>query len=283
MDIMDIVTIMVKKFKRFKKEMEVEGKMIDIHSHILPKVDDGSKNMKMSVDMAKKYVQNGIKEVIATPHYIQDSYNKTKPTNKIAFEKLKNELEEKNIPLEIYLGNEIYISPKTLDDIEDGKVASLNGTRYVLLELPMYDIPIYFEDVIYGLLLKGYIPIIAHPERNKKIIEDPNLLYGYIQMGALAQLNLPSLEGRYGKIVEECATTLLKHNMIHFVGLDAHDMTRRPPKVGKTLERLKGILNKTQYEKIISINAGQLIKNETITIEQALKVETRKWYHFFRK
>lgn len=258
--------------------------MIDIHSHILAKVDDGSINMEMSLSMARQYIENGITKVIATPHFMEDSFNSDHITNKLALEHLHQELEKNNIPLKVYLGNEIYLSMNTIEDIISGRAVSLNNSKYVLLEMPMYDIPIYIEEVFYQLLIKGYIPIIAHPERNSKIMEDPNILYNYIKKGSLAQLNLPSLEGMYGRSVEQCANILLRHKMIHFVGTDAHTNRTRSPKVNKSLDKLKKIVDEHEYQKITSLNGMLLIQDEFIPIDDPLKVEKKKkWFSFSRR
>lgn len=192
--------------------------IIDVHSHILPKVDDGSEDIGMSIEMAKMYLENGIKKVIATPHYIEGSMDNSLEGNILGLERLKKGLSKEGLELELFLGNEIYVSMDIFKYLDKERVSTLNNTRYVLLELPMYDIPLYMEDLLYEIQLKGLIPIIAHPERNTKIIENPNILYKYIEKGALAQLNLPSLENRYGSQVKSTAVTLLEHNMIHFVG-----------------------------------------------------------------
>lgn len=257
--------------------------MIDIHSHILPGVDDGAKDMEQSLAMAKQYLENGINTVVATPHYIEDSYNKEKDHNEEVLDELREELEKRDIDLRIYLGNEVYLSPKTIDDIEEGRVATLNGSHYVLLELPMYDIPIYFQDIIYALQLKGYKAIIAHPERNSKIMEDPNILYDYIKNGCLAQINLASLEGSYGSRIEETAKILLEHKMIHFFGTDAHSDGSRSPRLSKGFERLKTLVGEESYERIVRVNPDLLLKDEDIEIDEPLKYEKRKWYHFFRR
>ncbi len=250
--------------------------MIDIHSHILAKVDDGSNNIEMSLSMAKQYIESGITSVIATPHFIEDSFNTDILTNKLALKYLRQQLDKNNIPLKVYLGNEVYISLTAIDDIVSKKAASLNNSRYVLIELPMYDIPIYVDDIIYGLLLKGYIPIIAHPERNSKIMNDPNILYNYIKKGALAQLNLPSLEGMYGRTVQSCAQTLLEHKMIHFVGTDAHTNRTRSPKVREALDKLGIIVDADTFQKITSSNGQFLINNQIIPIDQPIKVTKKK-------
>ena len=255
--------------------------MIDIHSHILPWVDDGAKDIAMSIDMAKMYLDNGITKVIATPHYIEGSRAISIEENIAALEELRKELLKEKLEIEIFLGNEVYISPNMLENIDNKKVCTLNNTRYVLIELPMNDIPIYVENVIYTLLIEGYVPIIAHPERNIKIMEDPNILYNYISKGALAQLNLPSLEGLYGNKVMMTAEILLKHQMIHFVGTDAHTNRMRSPNVQEALKILMSIVGRQSFQKFTCGNSKLLLENKIIDINPPMKYETKMRRYLF--
>ncbi|NLY85017.1 MAG: capsular biosynthesis protein [Tissierellia bacterium] len=250
--------------------------MIDIHSHILPKVDDGAEDIEMAIEMAKIYLENGIKTVVATPHYFERNIFTAKENTKKILEDLKIELDKEGIDIEILLGNEAYISMDLVKDIEEGYLSTLNGTRYLLVELPMLDIPLYVENVIYELLLKGYVPIIAHPERNAKIIDNPNILYNFIKKGALAQLNLPSLEGKYGEKIRETAEILLNHNMIHFLGTDAHGSIRKSPRVSKALEILKTVVSDDDFHSLTSNNPILLLNDENIRIKEPIKYNAKK-------
>ena len=250
--------------------------MIDIHSHILPRVDDGSEDIEMSLEMARMYVESGINTVIATPHYIEDSIVTSIYNNRTTLEELKKELDNAGLKLEILLGNEVFISMNLIKDIEEERVSTLNETRYILIELPMFDIPLYVENVIYELLLKGYIPIIAHPERNTKIIEDPNILYEYIIKGALAQLNLPSLEGKYGSKTKKTAEIFLKNHMIHFIGTDAHTNRGRSPKSENSLKILGEIISPEDFERLTFRNAELLLENKIIETKSPVKYKKRR-------
>ena len=257
--------------------------MIDIHSHILQGVDDGSKNMEESIVMAKQYVDNGIHKVIATPHYIEDANSKTADENKRVVVELNNALRAKKIDLEIYLGNEIYISPDILQNLSSRRVATLNDSRYVLIESAMLDIPVNIDNIIYELCLKGYIPIIAHPERNLKVQENPNILFGLIMSGALTQINLSSLEGRYGKESKETAELLLSHKMVHFVGTDAHSPRTRSPKVKRSLEILRRIVDKDEFDRFIK-NGEAVLANKNVSVEEPIKYEENKsLFNFLRR
>lgn len=250
--------------------------MIDIHSHILPYVDDGSRDMEMSLKIAQIYVENGFDKVIATPHFMDGISYKTKMELEIGLEALKKELARAGFPLEVYLGNEVYLRPDVIEDIEKDRVSTLNNSRYVLIELPINEIPIYVEDIIYKFQLKGYVPIIAHPERYSKISEDPNILYKYISMGALAQLNLQSLEGFYGSRVKTTAEILLKQNMIHFVGTDSHSNRHRAPNVTESLNILYDLIDEDYYELITESNQELVLSNDPIIITQPMKIENKK-------
>lgn len=241
--------------------------MIDIHSHILPSVDDGSKDMEMSIEMARMYLENRIGKVIATPHYIEGIDNNSREDNRARLEELKLELKKQQIDLEVLLGNEVLVSLEMLEKLDRGEISTLNGSRYVLIEFPMFDIPMYTEDIIYELLIKGYVPIIAHPERNLRIMEDPNILYNYIKNGALAQLNLPSLEGKYGNKIKETAKILLRHNMIHFVATDSHSNRNRSPNVDRSLDILRSIVSRAEFRNLTLRNPQSIVEDNVIDIE----------------
>lgn len=250
--------------------------MIDIHSHILPGVDDGSKDMEMSIEMAKIYIENNIKKVIVTPHYIEGVENNLSKDNKVILEAFKKRLKEEELDLQVFLGNEVMMSLDILKDIEEENIATLNNTRYILIELPMFDIPLYSRDIIYELLIRGYQPIIAHPERNRVIGDDPNILFELIEEGALGQLNLGSIEGKFGKKIAETGKLLLSHNMIHFVSTDSHRSNMRTPNVKKALNILKALVDKNYYELLTYKNANYLLENKEIEKRTPIRYRYKK-------
>lgn len=248
--------------------------MIDIHSHILPGIDDGPKDMATSLDMAKLYVDNGIEKVVATPHYIEGTRHTVHPDIiRSAVESINIELEKHNIPLVVYPGNEIYVKQNSAKTILNGEVLSLNDSNFVLIEFPMNDrISSFAEEIIYELMDKGLRPIISHPERCVDIIDDPNRLYDFIKMGVLAQLNLPSLSGEYGQDIQRTAIKLVEHDMIHLVGSDAHSNKGRTPNVKKALELLGDYVGEEDLEKLTKINPELLLENKEIVINKPIKI-----------
>lgn len=245
--------------------------MIDIHSHILPGVDDGARDMNSAIEMARIGRALGFKAIIATPHYIEGAGYKDSRYNEEVLERLNTRLEKNKIDIKIYLGNELYVTPNAIELLEQEKFTTLNGSKYILMELPRLDMPIYIESLIYNLRIKGYVPIIAHPERNAKIMEDPNILYSFIEKGALAQLNLPSLLGLYGETVRKCAEILLRHNMIHFVGTDGHLPDKRLSTLDIALKVIHDIVGVEYKDEIISFNPERLLENQEIIIRSPMR------------
>ena len=161
--------------------------MIDIHCHILPGIDDGAENIEDSLQMAKEAVRQGIHAIIATPHYNQHYHNEKQNIIAKAAE-LNLHLSENNIPLTIIPGQEIRIYGEILEDYQSGKILTMAQTTYLFIELPSGHVPRFTERLLYDLQVAGLVPIIVHPERNQEIIKNPDLLYGFVNNGALSQI-----------------------------------------------------------------------------------------------
>ena len=239
--------------------------MIDIHSHILPNIDDGSKDIDISIEMARLYIENGFHTVVATPHYVENStMDNSYYKNIEILNNLKKELKLNGISLDIYLGNEIYICDNLLENLEDKKITTLNNTKYILVELPFMDLPKNCLNVIDELINLGYTPILAHPERNIVICEDINILYDLIIKGCLVQINIPSIEGKYGLEIKETTENMLKCNMVHFIGTDAHSNLRRSPNVARGIEVIKNIVGEDKFIELALENPENMLLNKNI-------------------
>lgn len=197
--------------------------MIDIHTHILPHVDDGSANMETSIRLIESEVKQGVTDIFVTPHYYRfREFLSTHKQNRDLFESLMTEVKRLDIPVKLYLGNEIYYDLDTLRRLESGTVIPMGDSRYVLVEFSLTreteDIP----DAINDLTAKGYIPIIAHPERYPyiKSLQDYKIMR---HMGAKIQINAGSLTGYYGKKVKSFVKKLIKNDLVDFVASDIHD------------------------------------------------------------
>ncbi len=216
--------------------------MLDFHSHILPGLDDGAPDLETALEMARIAVKDGIKKMVATPHFIEGSMENNRETILIAVAEFQKELNLKNIPLTILPGAEIYLAPDTPDLLKKGEIMTVNNMgKYILIELPMQSIPQYTEDTLFELRLQEVVPIIAHPERNLELGRKPELILEMVTKGCLLQINSGSLTGVYGEKVRNIAKFLVANDLIHLVGSDAHTTGRRSPVVCKSLEVIEGV------------------------------------------
>lgn len=253
-----------------------EGKVFDIHSHILYSTDDGAACIEESVKMLVQAAENGIEGIIATPHYIEGLYVSSYEDNLGKLDRLKREIVKAGIDMHIYLGNELLITPEIIRLVRDRKAAVLNESRYILIELPFFDLPPYTEKVLFQLELEGYKPILAHPERNVEIVNDLNILYRLIKQGVLVQMNLASLKGAYGKHVKKAALLMLEHSMVHFAGTDMHSPRTLQVNFTDSMEKLKAYYPE-QLNRLLYDNPLRIIRNESIVIPEPVKIKNRNF------
>lgn len=202
--------------------------MIDLHSHILPGVDDGAENLEESLKMVRKAISQGITHLMCTPHHNNGKYNNPAEEiiQNVAF--LQQEIDRRGLRLTLLEGQEVRLTEYLLMKIKKGELlfTDLNDT-YLLVELPTHEVSIYTEEVFYSLLNRGHIPVIVHPERNSVFRQDPNRLLPFLEMGALTQLTAPSIVGVFGSNIQKTARQMLEHRMLYMVASDAHSLKNR--------------------------------------------------------
>lgn len=240
--------------------------MIDIHAHILPGIDDGSRSIDESIEILRKAYNCGVTDIIVTPHYITGSnYVVNNIDKRTLLQTLKRELKKRNIDIKLYLGNEVFVENNMLELKEKGEISTLHNSKYLLFELPLNYEFNGVEDVIFNLRCKKIIPIIAHPERYAYLKKNPTLIKDLIDAGALIQSNIGSFLGVYGKEAKKLAILFLKHNMITFIGSDIH---RRNHNYYEKIDELKNILRKyikeEEINNLLGENARKILNKETI-------------------
>ncbi len=240
--------------------------MIDIHSHIISGIDDGARSFEESIALLEKMQKMGIKAVIATPHYITCS--KYMENNEEKLQKLQNIKKvamDQNISISLFLGNEVFIDGDILLLIEEGKVATLNGSRYILIELPVDQLTSDLYNILFLLRSKGFVPIIAHPERYRYLQSEPEKIEKFLEMGCLFQGNVENVVAKYGKSAKKLFFYLLKNNKYHFLATDVHHqddiMFTNFKKVKKKLIKT---ISLAKYEELTHYNPLKVLKNEDI-------------------
>jgi protein-tyrosine phosphatase len=213
--------------------------MVDIHCHILPGLDDGARDIEESIKMAKMAVNDGITDVIATPHTHNGIYLNCFDTVLESAILLQAKLKKEKIPLNIHTGSEIHIHDELCNNIQEKMVSTQGDTAYVLVELPSSNIPIFTDEVLDQLVKENFIPIIAHPERNLIIRDNPALLIEWFKQGIIVQITAGSLMGSWGIKVKEFSRQLIKHGFAQVLASDGHNATKRRVELKKAYRKLE--------------------------------------------
>jgi protein-tyrosine phosphatase len=207
--------------------------MVDIHHHLLWGLDDGPKDLETSVAMAKASAADGVTHVVCTPH-ANGKFNYDPAINRAKVEELQAILDAESVPLRLGLGCDFHLS---YDNIVDAKADparfSVNGLGYLMVELPDYALPAQLNETFYELQLAGLVPVLTHPERNPTLQADQARLADWMRGGMLVQITADSVTGKMGRSAQKMAHDLLDKRWVHFIATDAHDLTRRPPRLSQ--------------------------------------------------
>lgn len=239
--------------------------MIDLHSHILPGVDDGAQTLEDSLEMARKAISQGITHLMCTPHHNNGKYNN--PADKIIREvaNLQGELDKRGLDLTLLEGQEVRLTEFLLTAIQRDEIlfTDLDNT-YLLIEFPTNEVPIYAEQIFYQLLNRGQVPVIVHPERNAVFREEPNRLVSFLEMGTLTQLTAPSIVGIFGSDIQQTARVMLEHNMLYMVASDAHNLRHRTFLMKEAYKEIEKIGGKEMVEAMQQM-AKDLVNGDPVT------------------
>nr|EEK64865.1 Tyrosine-protein phosphatase ywqE [Bacillus wiedmannii] len=267
-----------------KKDEYMRGRMqrmIDLHCHILPGIDDGAQTITDSLAMAQKAAQEGIHTIVATPHHQNGKYVNERTSILHQVKQLNDELQQNEIPLKILPGQEVRLYGNLLEDYEASKIVTLNETnKYILIEFPSNHVPRYAEQLLYELRVKGMIPIIVHPERNAELIERPDKLYNLVNKGALTQVTAGSLLGKFGKKIKKFSLQLVEHNLTHMIASDAHNTTSRGFYLAESYELVEKEFGMSVMNDLKE-NPYLLISGKTIYKEDPEQIRRKKLFGIF--
>lgn len=217
--------------------------MIDLHSHILPGIDDGAADEAVSLEMARAYVAQGVRAVACTPHILPGVYHNSGDGIRLAVARLQARLDEEGLPLYLTTGADNHVVADFVPGLKAGRLLTLGDSRYVLVEPPHNVVPPRFDDLVFSILLAGYMPIITHPERLKWIDGAYDLICRLSARGVWMQVTSGSLSGRFGRRPQYWAERMVSEGQVQILASDAHDAHRRPPDLDQgfhAAERLVG-------------------------------------------
>lgn len=244
--------------------------MVDLHCHILPKMDDGAKSVQEAIELLKMQQRQGFERVVATPHY----YIQKERIDE--FLKRRNESvnllckDEGILDIEVYfkMGAEVFYSSELINT--DLKKLCIEKTNYLLIELPTTYKPVNLEQFFYELRLKGIRPIIAHIERYKYLINDYDLIYDLVEGGVIVQVNATSLIR--DKKMSKTIIKLIECNLVHLIATDTHNLEKRPPQMPKAIRVLKKKISISKLKELVK-NSINVFDGKEIDVSNIKRVK----------
>ena len=235
---------------RFPKISKVK---IDMHSHLIPSIDDGSESMESSLEILEYMSRVGYEKIITTPHTISDKYPNSTSTILKGLDGLNRALKDRNIDINIEVASEYYMDDEFINRLNIDDILTIGDDRYILFETSYNFKPIYFEEVVFQMISKGYRPILAHPERYKYISNPKRDFLRFKKLGIYLQLDINSLGGHYGKLAKKHAKIMINLGIVDFIGSDVH--------YKKQVSFMEKIFTTREYHKIFLKNK---ILNDTL-------------------
>ena len=255
--------------------------MIDLHCHVLPGMDDGSRLLEETMDMARTAVKNNIDTIVATPHTLNGFFI-NKWENVVSLTSTVQEaFEAESISITLYPGMEAQVCPELFDAFERGQAATINdNSRYLLLEFSPFSMPPGSQDFIHKLRLQGITPVIAHPERHLILQNDLKQLYDLVKMGALCQLTALSITGLLGDAVQKSAKQMIKTGLAHVIATDAHSNDERILALAPAVDAAADILQDySRAEKMVTTTPAAIIAGEDVDVDEPV-LDKKKWWVF---
>ncbi len=239
-------------------------KLIDIHTHLIPNVDDGADSIEETLKLAQTAVDEGIKHTVLTPHHNKYWVANEKEKVLRLTKKVENVIDEASIPLSVSPGQEIRMNEEFLEELFNNNYLSIdeNG-KYYLVEFSWQTFPSFAKGYLQQMLDADIIPVIAHPERQQPFIENPNILRDLINMGCISQITATSIVGGYTEEIRQTAYQMMRENLIHVIASDAHDTVVRPYNLNQALKILKLEFG-TEYADYLIQNAERIFKGEKV-------------------
>lgn len=235
--------------------------LIDIHSHILPGIDDGAEDMNITVEMLHMAYANGTRQIVLTPHH-KPERRCVKPEGiRKRTQMLQKYLKSEQIPIKLYAGQEHYYHQELPDKLDAGEALTLGDTRYTLVEFNPLETYEYIRQAVFELQTHGYKPVLAHVERIKALSTGIEKIEALKSMGALVQVNAESVVGKNGLATKWYVKKLIKKNIIDFIASDAHDTTTRVPDLKTVYQYLEKKYGTRYAQTVLRENQQKLLQD----------------------
>jgi protein-tyrosine phosphatase len=247
--------------------------VIDIHSHIMPEIDDGARSLEEALEMALIAAEDGIEYIVSTPHMFNGLSDNPEPAEILRrVNALNDAIGGKGV--KILPGNEVHVSHDIAMQAKTNRVMKINQHDYMLVEFPQLTVPVGADALFYQLLLGGTRPILVHPERNGQIQSHPWLVAKFIERGVFVQVTAMSMTGEFGPAAKACAERLLRHDCVHFLATDAHRTKNRPPILSRGRDAAAAIIGETRAAALVESNPRAVINGEALQVPSPIPFES---------
>lgn len=236
--------------------------MIDLHSHVLPGIDDGAPSLDVSIEMLDMYARHGFRTVAATPHLVDDLNGTYHAAVEAAFREVEPLARERGISL--VRGFEIRLAPSTPEQVLRGAPVTYEGTKAVLVDLAFVSWPLYTESVMFGLQAAGCRVVLAHPERYPAIQDDLAMAAELVSRGIILQVTIGSYSGTFGRRAKKCAEDLLARGLVQLAATDAHSAGHRMAAMPAGLQRLSELLGEEQLQQLTVAGPAALLNDDPL-------------------
>ena len=256
--------------------------IIDLHSHILPGLDDGAADWNEFLRMSRLAVREEISCMVCSSHFIPFATGFSLAEYRGILLEAQKKLAEEDLKLDLVAGSEVFLTFEVMRSWQQGELLTINDTgKYLLVEFPALEIPTAAKEIFFFFKLQGVTPIIAHPERNRILQNNTRLLAEFIAQGVLCQLNTGSITGMFGKSTRQAAKRFLRSGMYHFLASDAHSAGSRAPKFQAAVAEVKKIVGEERAHELTQANPLRAVTGEEIEpYPLELQVEKKRFWFF---
>ena len=235
--------------------------MIDLHSHLLPCIDDGARSLEMSLEMARQAVDAGTTIMACTPHIYPGLYMNDSAGIAGHIKKLQAELDANGIALKLTRGADAHLVPELLEGLQSGRVPTLHNSRYFLLEPSHHVAPPNFEETVFQIMAAGFVPVVTHPERLVWIEDHYATFVALAQRGAWMQLTAGAIVGKFGKRARYWSERFLADGLVHLVASDAHTTSVRNPRLSAAVAQLESAVGKEEARRMVYDRPQAILDN----------------------
>ena len=239
--------------------------MIDLHTHILPGIDDGSSDMETSIEMVFMAYKSGVKHICTTPHCCPDLYdNYATEDLEALWEQVAARVKTERIPVHLYKGMEIMASDHITDDLHKKRVWTINKTDYFLIEFEFNENPDWCSEILRECCRNGFMPVVAHPERYFFIQRNPEIAYEWYKAGYGIQVNKGSVLSRFGRREQITAESLLRHRIVSCIASDGHNTSTRSTSMTKLRQYLEKNYGEEYMNLLLKENPGRILEGRRL-------------------